>query len=307
MDIRQKTYSFEVPNFFYLRSALQSKILFSFHKYLALCRTYLWNENLVEKQCLFHHQCTANMNTECRKNFWGQRLMRFREVESVLCQWLHPCRHVVIIQLFWVNLRNSFAAAESQNHLSWKKPLRSLSLAFDWSPPCQINQSTQCHMQMFLECFQGWWLHLSPRLSIPMFNNPLHKEIPPDVQTETFLVQIEAVSSCLIAGCLGEEVKSHLAAFSCQGFVQSQKFPREPPFLQAESPQLPQLLLVVQTLHWLHSLLWASSSPSLSFLPWGPRTGHSARGAASPVSHAKGDALHQQAKIHNSEYSNNHL
>lgn len=50
-------------------------------------------------------------------------------------------------------------AAESlaQNHRiiktgkGWKRPPRSPSPTFDWAPPCQLNYSTKCHVQLFLE------------------------------------------------------------------------------------------------------------------------------------------------------------
>lgn len=153
---------------------------------------------------------------------------------------------------------------ESQNHLGWKKPLSSLNPDFDWSPHCHLNQSTQYHIQKFLECFQGWSLHLSPGKSIPMFKNPLHEKIPPDVQFEPPWCSLRLFP--LTTGCLGEE-----AAFYCQGFVQSQKVPPEPLFPQAEHPQLLQLLLMVQTLHQLHSHLWTGFRPSMSWQK-GPRT-----------------------------------
>lgn len=31
------------------------------------------------------------------------------------------------------------------NHLVWKRPPTSRSAAFDWSPPCQLDHSTECH------------------------------------------------------------------------------------------------------------------------------------------------------------------
>lgn len=71
---------------------------------------------------------------------------------------------------------------ESQNHFDWKGPLRS-SPTFDWTPPCQLDYGTKHHVQSFLEYLQGWWLYHLPRYSIPMFNNLLHEEIPPDVQS----------------------------------------------------------------------------------------------------------------------------
>lgn len=72
-----------------------------------------------------------------------------------------------------------------------------------------------------------------------------------------------------------------------QGVVESKEVLPEPPFLQVEYPQLPQLLLtgfVLQTLYQLpfpfSGLTPASQCLSCSE---GPKTGHSTRGVASPV------------------------
>lgn len=37
------------------------------------------------------------------------------------------------------------------NHLVWKRPPRSLGPIFGLSPPCQLDQTTECHEQFFLE------------------------------------------------------------------------------------------------------------------------------------------------------------
>lgn len=42
---------------------------------------------------------------------------------------------------------------ESQNRLGWERPLRSSSPTSDWSPSCQLDHGTECHIQAFLEQF----------------------------------------------------------------------------------------------------------------------------------------------------------
>lgn len=60
-----------------------------------------------------------------------------------------------------------------------------------------------CHMQSFLK-------HLPPGQPVPRFNKYFCEEIPPDVHHEPLLAQPEAMSSCPVTCCLGEEIKSHL-------------------------------------------------------------------------------------------------
>ncbi|RMC15429.1 hypothetical protein DUI87_07620 [Hirundo rustica rustica] len=44
---------------------------------------------------------------------------------------------------------------ESRVHLGWERPLRSSSPTNDRTPPCQLDQSTECHVQSFLKHLQG--------------------------------------------------------------------------------------------------------------------------------------------------------
>ncbi|KAJ7404034.1 hypothetical protein BTVI_74001 [Pitangus sulphuratus] len=84
-----------------------------------------------------------------------------------------------------------------------------------------------------------------------MPDNPFSEKIPPDVQTEPSLVQLEAVSSCPVT-CLGEEANPHLAITSFQVVIQGDEVPPVPPLLQAKHSQLPQSLLIGLTLWILH-------------------------------------------------------
>ncbi|KAJ7412155.1 hypothetical protein WISP_98814 [Willisornis vidua] len=72
-----------------------------------------------------------------------------------------------------------------------------------------------------------------------MTDNPFHEEAVPNIQSKPSLVQLEAVSSCLITCYFREETDPHLATSSFQGVVKSEEVPLESPFLQAEAPPAP--------------------------------------------------------------------
>ncbi|KAK4831481.1 hypothetical protein QYF61_017982 [Mycteria americana] len=87
-----------------------------------------------------------------------------------------------------------------------------------------------------------------------MLDNPFGEVTFPNIQSKPPLVQLEAISSCPIARDLGEETDPHLSTTSFQAVVESDEVSPQPPFLQAEQPQVPQPLpisLVLQTLHQL--------------------------------------------------------
>ncbi|KAK4832178.1 hypothetical protein QYF61_020958 [Mycteria americana] len=97
-------------------------------------------------------------------------------------------------------------------------------------------------------------LYHFPGQPVPMLDNPLGKEIFPNIQAKPPLAQLEVVSSCPMACYLGEETDPHLATTSFQGVVESNKVSPQPPFLQAKQPQFPRPLLrrlLLQTLHQL--------------------------------------------------------
>jgi len=48
---------------------------------------------------------------------------------------------------------------------------------------------------MFLEQLQGWWLHHLPGQPIPVPDLSLREELFPNIQPESPLVQLEAISS----------------------------------------------------------------------------------------------------------------
>ncbi|KAK4815148.1 hypothetical protein QYF61_017589 [Mycteria americana] len=86
---------------------------------------------------------------------------------------------------------------------------------------------------------------------VPMLDNPFGEKIFPNIQSKPPLAQLEAISSRPITCYLGEETDPHLSTTSFQVAVESDEVSPQPPFLQAEQPQVPQPLpisLVLQTL-----------------------------------------------------------
>ncbi|KAK4818705.1 hypothetical protein QYF61_017926, partial [Mycteria americana] len=84
-----------------------------------------------------------------------------------------------------------------------------------------------------------------------MLDNPFSEVKFPNIQSKPPLAQLEAISSRPITCYLGEETDPHLSTTSFQVVVESDKVSPQPPFLQAEQPQVPQPLpisLVLQTL-----------------------------------------------------------
>ncbi|KAK4833008.1 hypothetical protein QYF61_027110 [Mycteria americana] len=141
---------------------------------------------------------------------------------------------------------------ESQNHIGWKRPLRSSSPTVNLtlpSPP--LNHVPEHLIQTSFKYLQGWRLHHFPGQHVPMLDNPFSEEKFPNIQSKPPLAQLEAISSCPITCYLGEETNPHLSTTSFQVVVESNEVSPQPPFLQAEQPQFPQPLpisLVLQTL-----------------------------------------------------------
>jgi len=71
---------------------------------------------------------------------------------------------------------------------------------------------------------------------------------------ESPLAQLEAVSSSPITGYMGEKAVSHLTTTSLQVATESDKVTPEPPLLQTEQSQLPQLLFISLVLQIPHHL-----------------------------------------------------
>ena len=98
---------------------------------------------------------------------------------------------------------------------------------------------------MFLEHAQEWRLHHLPAQPIPA-PDPPHREVFPNVQPESPLVQLAPIPSSPITSYTGEEADFPITTISFQRIVHSDEVSPEPPLFKTEQFQLPQLLLVLQ-------------------------------------------------------------
>ncbi|KAK4827199.1 hypothetical protein QYF61_015227, partial [Mycteria americana] len=144
---------------------------------------------------------------------------------------------------------------ESQNHIGWKRPLRSSSPTINLTLPKPPLHHVSKHLiQTSFKYLQGWRLNHFPGQPVPMLDNPLGEEKFPNIQSKPPLAQLEAISSCPITCYLGEETNPHLSTTSFQVVEESDKVSPQPPFLQAKQSQLPQPLLIRLLLQTLHQL-----------------------------------------------------
>lgn len=87
---------------------------------------------------------------------------------------------------------------------------------------------------------------------------PLHEEILPNVQRNSPLAQLEAISTCPITCYLRKETNTLLNAASFHVAAENDEvFPR-PPVLQTSPPKFSQLLLTTLVLQSLHQLYYSS-------------------------------------------------
>ncbi|KAK4815879.1 hypothetical protein QYF61_009930 [Mycteria americana] len=144
---------------------------------------------------------------------------------------------------------------ESQNHIGWKRPLRSSSPTINLTLPKPPLHHVSKHLiQTSFKYLQGWRLNHFPGQPVPMLDNPLGEEKFPNIQSKPPLAQLEAISSCPITCYLGEETDPYLSTTSFQVVEESDKVSPQPPFLQAKQSQLPQPLLIRLLLQTLHQL-----------------------------------------------------
>ncbi|KAK4831375.1 hypothetical protein QYF61_017506 [Mycteria americana] len=140
-------------------------------------------------------------------------------------------------------------ASESQNHIGWKRPLRSSSPTINLTLPRPPLHHVSKHLiQTSFKYLQGWRLNHFPGQPVPMLDNSLGEEKFPNIQSKPPLAQLEAISSCPITCYLGEETDPHLSTTS----------------FQAKQSQLPQPLLIRLLLQTLHQL----RCPSLHMLQY---------------------------------------
>lgn len=57
---------------------------------------------------------------------------------------------------------------KSQANQDGKRPPRPSSPASDLSPPCPLNNNSECHVHVFFESFQSWWLPHFPGKHHPL-------------------------------------------------------------------------------------------------------------------------------------------
>ncbi|KAK4824091.1 hypothetical protein QYF61_010602 [Mycteria americana] len=134
---------------------------------------------------------------------------------------------------------------ESQNHLGWKRPLRSSSPTVNLtlpSPP--LNHVPQHHIYTSFKYLQRWSLNHFPQQTVPMLDHHFSKETFPNIQSKPPLARVEAISSHPITRYLGEETNTHLTTPSFQVVVESNKVSPQPPLLQTKQTQFPQPLLI---------------------------------------------------------------
>ncbi|KAK4818807.1 hypothetical protein QYF61_019736 [Mycteria americana] len=113
---------------------------------------------------------------------------------------------------------------ESQNHIGWKRPLRSSSPTVNLTLPRPPLDHVPKHLiQTSFKYFQGWRLNHFPGQPVPMLDNPFSEEKFPNIQSKPPLAQLEAISSCPITCYLGEETDPHLSTTSFQAVVESSK------------------------------------------------------------------------------------
>ncbi|KAK4815135.1 hypothetical protein QYF61_017576 [Mycteria americana] len=147
-----------------------------------------------------------------------------------------PYQRCARIQYFLWNIHR---ITESQNHIGWKRPLRSSSPTINLTLPKPPLHHVSKHLiQTSFKYLQGWRLNHFPGQPVPMLDNPLGEEKFPNIQSKPPLAQLEAISSCPITCYLGEETDPHLSTTS----------------FQAKQSQLPQPLLIRLLLQTLHQL-----------------------------------------------------
>lgn len=104
-----------------------------------------------------------------------------------------------------------------------------------------------------------------------MSNHCFCEEIPPNVQTNPSLMELDAVSSHPVASSLGEETDPRLPTTSFRRPVESGEVRPEPPFLQANTTSSPQDLRARLAATWMPVGFRVNNQ--LGSLPLGPAFG----------------------------------
>ncbi|KAK4826281.1 hypothetical protein QYF61_006728, partial [Mycteria americana] len=202
-------------------------------------------KSLLMEPCAIAHQIFSVRHTP-RKEHYGTLLRTSTPSIPVTCSFNNTKAS---------GFRTLKGITESQNHIGWKRPLRSSSPTINLTLPKPPLHHVSKHLiQTSFKYLQGWRLNHFPGQPVPMLDNPLGEEKFPNIQSKPPLAQLEAISSCPITCYLGEETNPHLSTTSFQVVVESDKVSPQPPFLQAKQSQLPQPLLIRLLLQTLHQL-----------------------------------------------------
>ena len=103
--------------------------------------------------------------------------------------------------------------------------LRSSSPTVMPPPPCPLNHIFQCNSYLFLEKFQGWWLHYLSMQPIPMHYHSW-EAVFPNIQPEPPLVSVTLTGQALTVTW---EADPELMITSFQTVGESNKISPEPP------------------------------------------------------------------------------
>jgi len=115
--------------------------------------------------------------------------------------------------------------SEDDRIIGWKRPLRSSGPTIYPTSPCLRSHIPKCHIYTSFEHLQAWGLHHLPGQPVPMPDHSFSKEIFPNIQSKSPLMQLEATASRPIASYLGEETNTCLTTTSFQVLVESNKVP----------------------------------------------------------------------------------
>ena len=143
-----------------------------------------------------------------------------------------------------------------------------------YQPPYLIlDQAAQGLIQPGLEHLQGWGIHNLPGQLVPAPHHSHSKELPPDIQPKSSLLQLKTVFPCPAIIYPFKEQTPLLFVGSLQVLEGCNEVTPLPSLLQAEQVQLPQPVFIGRDspLIILVAFLWTLSNSSLS-LYWGPQT-----------------------------------
>ena len=99
---------------------------------------------------------------------------------------------------------------EVRRIIGWKRTVQSSNPTVNPTPPCLLNHIPKCHICMFFEHLQGWWLYHLPGQPIPMLDHSFSKDIFPNIQFKLPLTQLEVIASRPITCYSREETNTCL-------------------------------------------------------------------------------------------------